>query len=80
MTHPLLLARYNKSFQIVVLVNEYSYQVGMTLGEAWLLLLKMVPCWLCDTALPLDCYNKSFQTVNEYQQVGMTLGEALLQL
>ena len=34
MTQPLLLDMYNKSLQSVVLVNEDSYQEGMTLGDA----------------------------------------------
>ena len=38
MTQPLPLDRYNKPFHSVALVNEYSNQEGMTLGEACLLL------------------------------------------
>ena len=61
MTQPLPLDGYNKSFQSVVLVNEYSYQEGLTLGEACVL-LKYCGTWdsdvrsgylvsLCDSTL-----------------------------
>ena len=83
MTQPLPLDTYNKLFQSVVLVNEDSYQVGMTLREACFLL--WCGTWDSDVRSGYlvslcDSTNKPFQCVvlvneDSYQE-GTTLREA----